>query len=88
MSLCTLHIDKDKGSFIQFYDISKARSEDFTTILFDYQDNGTINTESRRHIIQVLTELSEINAADQKWEVVQGIEQEEIRELLANFQNI
>lgn len=88
MSLCTLHIDNDKSSFIQFYDVSKERSEGFTSILFDYKDDGTINTEGRRRIIQILTELSEMNAADQKWEVVQGIEHEEIRELLANFQNI
>lgn len=88
MSLCSLHVDDIKGSFIQFYDISKARSEEFTTILFDYKDDRTINAEGRRLIIQVLTELSEINATDQKWEVVQGIEQEKIRELLANFQNI
>lgn len=88
MSLCTLHIDDNKGSFIQFYDISKARSEEFTSILFDYKDDGTINTEGRIHITQVLTELSAINDADQKWEVVQGVEQKEIRELLAIFQNI
>lgn len=88
MSLCTLHIDENKGSFIQFYDISKARSDDFTSISYDYKDDGTINIEGRKLIVQVLTELSEINAPDQKWDTVTSIEQKEIVELLNNFQNI